>query len=341
MSPNAAEQVVPPAASSTLRAERGFADVPGVAPGWWPVASGTELGEDPAAVSLGDTRIALFRDADGVAKGVLDRCPHRRMPLSLGKVVDGGLLQCGYHGWSFDGAGTCALIPNFRPGERPSSRIVVDAFAVREAGGLVLVHSRGRADALLPPVVRGTTATSRAGAVASGRVEVRAPHASVVAAMAFNPGRALGLGHLLGSGYEVVGPQVSEGAGTVCVLRDRLMLDLPRISTFDSAVKRSVPARIEVCPDTGLTEVTGECADGGRALVLVGLTPISPYRTVLRWRLRVEGRGGRALATAASAAWKLRTAAGRAAGAVEAVSDAAENINDPAIEILRQKDVSA
>jgi nitrite reductase/ring-hydroxylating ferredoxin subunit len=340
MSLKAADQVVTPAASSAPRAERGFADVPGVAPGWWPVASGPELGKEPFAVSLGDTRIALFRDSDGVAKGVLDRCPHRRMPLSLGKVVDGGLLQCGYHGWSFDGAGTCALIPNFRPGERPSGRIVVDAYAVSEAGGLVLVHSRGRADAPLPTALEdgGTRA-----AVASGRVEVRAPHASLVAALAFNPGRALGLGHLLGSGYEVVGPQVTQDAGSrqVCVLRDRLALDLPRISTFDSAVKRSVPARIDVCADTGLTAVTSEHAGGRRAFLVVGLTPISPYRTVLRWRLRVEGRGGRALVAAAAGAWKLRIGAGRAAGTVEAVSDAAENINDPAIEILRQKDVNA
>ena len=47
------------------------------------------------------------------------------------------------------------------------------------------------------------------------------------------------------------------------------------------------------------------------------------------------------MAAAASTAWKLRIGAGRAAGTVEAVSDAAENINDPAIEILRQKDVNA
>jgi nitrite reductase/ring-hydroxylating ferredoxin subunit len=329
MSPKAVGQVALPAGSPTARAERGFADVPGVAPGWWPVASSTELGEKAAPVSLGGTRIALFRDADGMAKALLDRCPHRRMPLSLGKVIDGGLLQCGYHGWSFNGAGSCALIPNFRPGERPSGRIVVDAYAVSEAGGLVLVHSRGRADEPMPTALQGFAESS--GAVASGRVEVRAPHASVVAALAFNPGRALGLGHLLGSGYEVVGPQLTGSPGLVRVLRDRLMLDLPRVSTFDSAVKRSVPARIEVRTDSGLTAVTS-----GRALLLVGLTPITPYRTVLRWRLRIDGPGGRALAAAASAAWTLKARTGRAAGTVEAVSDAAENINDPAIEILRQ-----
>ena len=41
-------------------------------------------------------------DSKGGAPGaLLDRCPHRSVPLSFGKVAD-GRLQCGYHGWAFD-----------------------------------------------------------------------------------------------------------------------------------------------------------------------------------------------------------------------------------------------
>jgi nitrite reductase/ring-hydroxylating ferredoxin subunit len=329
-----------PPAAPAVRADRGFADVPGVAGGWWPVASSTEIRDEAIAVSLGDTGIALFRDADGTAKALLDRCPHRRMPLSLGKVVDGGLLQCGYHGWSFDGAGSCALIPNFKPGERPSRRIMVDAYAVAEVDGLVLVHSRGRSDAPMPAVLASVGAASGAtpsGAVASGRVEVRSPLSSVVAALAFNPGLALGFGPLLGSGYEVVGPQPGDVPGLVSVRRERLMLDLPRVSTFDSAVKRAVSARIDVCPDTGLTAVSAERAHAGRVGLLVGLTPIARYRTVVRWRLRIDGGGASALVAAASTGWKLRSRTGRAARAFEATADAAETVRDTTLELLQQK----
>ena len=35
----------------------------------------------------------------------------RRVPLSMGKVVDGNLLQCHYHGLRFDGSGKCVRIP--------------------------------------------------------------------------------------------------------------------------------------------------------------------------------------------------------------------------------------
>ncbi len=39
-----------------------------------------------------------------------DRCPHRLAQLSLGRIVDGQLM-CSYHGWRFDGNGSCVSIP--------------------------------------------------------------------------------------------------------------------------------------------------------------------------------------------------------------------------------------
>lgn len=54
--------------------------------------------------------LVLFRDANGRAVALEDRCCHRAAPLSYGKLVDAG-LQCGYHGLVFDGAGKCVEIP--------------------------------------------------------------------------------------------------------------------------------------------------------------------------------------------------------------------------------------
>ncbi|WP_375424369.1 Rieske 2Fe-2S domain-containing protein [uncultured Friedmanniella sp.] len=81
---------------------------------WYPVARSTELGRKPLAVTLMDTPLAVFRDAAGVPAVVLDRCGHRNYPLSLGRVTGDGLLQCGYHGWSYDGAGQCLRVPGLR-----------------------------------------------------------------------------------------------------------------------------------------------------------------------------------------------------------------------------------
>jgi phenylpropionate dioxygenase-like ring-hydroxylating dioxygenase large terminal subunit len=77
---------------------------------WYVVAAGDEVGEAPLGrVVLGEP-VVLFRDATGTAVALADRCPHRRYPLSLGRV-DAGRLVCGYHGFTFDGTGGCVAVP--------------------------------------------------------------------------------------------------------------------------------------------------------------------------------------------------------------------------------------
>lgn len=64
----------------------------------------------PLARTLLGEPVVLFRRADGTPAALEDRCPHRRLPLSMGTVV-GDALQCGYHGFTLDGAGRCVRIP--------------------------------------------------------------------------------------------------------------------------------------------------------------------------------------------------------------------------------------
>jgi phenylpropionate dioxygenase-like ring-hydroxylating dioxygenase large terminal subunit len=40
-----------------------------------------------------------------------DACPHRLASLFEVRIDDRGRLQCVYHGWCFDGAGTYKFIP--------------------------------------------------------------------------------------------------------------------------------------------------------------------------------------------------------------------------------------
>ena len=41
-----------------------------------------------------------------------DKCPHRLVPLSEGRIAEDGLLECPYHGWAFAGDGSCKRIQN-------------------------------------------------------------------------------------------------------------------------------------------------------------------------------------------------------------------------------------
>jgi phenylpropionate dioxygenase-like ring-hydroxylating dioxygenase large terminal subunit len=105
-------------------------------------------------VTLLSTPLVLWRDRDGHAQGLADRCPHRNVPLSAGSVVDGE-VQCRYHGWRFDGAGRCQAIPGLPivDGESVDGPgRCAQAYAVREVDGVVWVWGEmGEQPSTTPP----------------------------------------------------------------------------------------------------------------------------------------------------------------------------------------------
>jgi phenylpropionate dioxygenase-like ring-hydroxylating dioxygenase large terminal subunit len=64
----------------------------------------------PRAALIDGERAVVWTDGDGQVRAARDLCPHRRAPLSAGRVVDGH-LECPYHGWAYDGTGRCTLVP--------------------------------------------------------------------------------------------------------------------------------------------------------------------------------------------------------------------------------------
>ena len=106
---------------------------------WFILCTARELGQKPLARTLQGVPLVLFRDAAGKPAALADRCPHRNVPLSLGRVVQ-GQLQCGYHGWRFDGAGQCRAVPGFT-GEPEAKSRCATAYATREQEGFVWVYS--------------------------------------------------------------------------------------------------------------------------------------------------------------------------------------------------------
>ncbi len=109
---------------------------------WYPVCESKNLRAGLVARELFAQPLVLFRDAEGRAFALLDRCPHRSIPLSQGRLVD-RRLECGYHGWQFDGDGTCLQIPGLCGGS-PGKAHRATPFSTREHDGLIWVW--GRAD---------------------------------------------------------------------------------------------------------------------------------------------------------------------------------------------------
>ncbi len=80
--------------------------------------------------------ILLFRTGDGRLVAVEDRCPHRNVALSLGRVV-GERLQCGYHGLQFDVGGRCVHMPG--TDAKPPAQLRLRTYCVAERYGYVWI----------------------------------------------------------------------------------------------------------------------------------------------------------------------------------------------------------
>ena len=77
---------------------------------WYVAAWDNEVGREPFARTILNEPVVLFRIESGEAVALEDRCCHRQLPLSLGRIIGDG-LQCGYHGLEFDRTGACVQVP--------------------------------------------------------------------------------------------------------------------------------------------------------------------------------------------------------------------------------------
>jgi phenylpropionate dioxygenase-like ring-hydroxylating dioxygenase large terminal subunit len=76
---------------------------------WYPVALSREVETGPVAATILDEMLVIYRAGGGLVVAN-DLCPHRGVPLSLGKH-DGTGIRCAYHGLRFGPDGRCNHIP--------------------------------------------------------------------------------------------------------------------------------------------------------------------------------------------------------------------------------------
>jgi phenylpropionate dioxygenase-like ring-hydroxylating dioxygenase large terminal subunit len=104
---------------------------------WQIACASSKLGNKPLPVQRSGRHIVLFRDSQGVAHALEDRCAHRQVPLSAGKVQTGN-LECPYHGWQYAPNGEVAFVPALGC---PRKDIRISRFAALEQDGFVWVSS--------------------------------------------------------------------------------------------------------------------------------------------------------------------------------------------------------
>lgn len=116
---------------------------------WYVVARSTEVSNIPLSVILWKQAIVLYRDTKGTVVALEDRCPHRQVRLSAGKIL-GDRLECAYHGWQFNQEGKCDRVPYLKEKQKlPDCQI--RAFPVKELDGFIwLFPGEGNSEAIAP-----------------------------------------------------------------------------------------------------------------------------------------------------------------------------------------------
>ncbi|MEC7488818.1 MAG: aromatic ring-hydroxylating dioxygenase subunit alpha [Pseudomonadota bacterium] len=115
---------------------------------WYVAAWDSEIGDGPFSRTILNEPVVMFRTPNGIV-ALDDRCCHRALPLSMGKVLN-DRIQCGYHGLEFDASGACVNVPGqskIPPGAQ------VRSYPVIERWGMVWVWTGEREKAhesLLP-----------------------------------------------------------------------------------------------------------------------------------------------------------------------------------------------
>lgn len=116
---------------------------------WYVVASSEEVKDKPVSITIWYENIVIFRDSTGKIQALEDRCPHRQVKLSEGKIIDNAIV-CAYHGWHFQGDGKCSFVPYLQENQKiPPCRL--KTYPVRELDGFIwLFPGHGDSEAVKP-----------------------------------------------------------------------------------------------------------------------------------------------------------------------------------------------
>lgn len=111
---------------------------------WYPIYFVKDLNKTKLSrFKLLETDLVIWWDESAQTWQVFqDRCPHRLVPLSEGRINESGLLECPYHGWAFSGDGDCQVIPQQHPENEAhtTKRACVRSYPTAIAQGLLFVY---------------------------------------------------------------------------------------------------------------------------------------------------------------------------------------------------------
>jgi phenylpropionate dioxygenase-like ring-hydroxylating dioxygenase large terminal subunit len=92
----------------------------------------------PIGVTRMGEKLVAWRDSRGQVTVMVDKCPHRGVALSVGKLI-GDCIQCPFHGFEYDTSGTCKLVPANGRNAEPPKALHVKTYPTREQHDFIYI----------------------------------------------------------------------------------------------------------------------------------------------------------------------------------------------------------
>ena len=106
---------------------------------WYAILESNEIkrGKIFAVIRMGE-KMVVWRNTRGELSVMSDKCPHRGVALSIGKLSN-DRIQCPFHGFEYDTNGTCKLVPANGRGSEPPKALKVRSYPVSEEHGFIYI----------------------------------------------------------------------------------------------------------------------------------------------------------------------------------------------------------
>lgn len=98
------------------------------------------------------------KKVEGQWRAFVDACPHRKVPLSEGRIEDDGSLLCSYHAWRFNSEGNTIHIPQINSNEiekiKANPKSNCNSFPVQIVDGVLWVWPDSSDDAKIESALK-------------------------------------------------------------------------------------------------------------------------------------------------------------------------------------------
>lgn len=102
---------------------------------WYPLTWSRDVKYKLSSHRIIEKNIVIYRTTEGQVVAMDDLCPHRLLPLSMGRLKDNA-VECGYHGVTFNCSGACIRVPGQDIIPKTAS---IPTYPVHEHMGLVWI----------------------------------------------------------------------------------------------------------------------------------------------------------------------------------------------------------